>query len=1114
MPRLRTLAPWSLAALALAWALAPHVSKDRLIALAPRLALLLLTLLLALLLVVHLRRRRRRPPDPQRERHARRRRALERDCAAARGQRPTHIWLCLGPAGHGKTALLAAAGPQQALGEASPELPALRLLQPGRELLIEHPRGPCDLGPLRRLRPRQPIDAILLTLALPELLTGDLATLGATLREQLAASLTDLAVDVPIHLVCTRLDRLAGHLELDAGPDPWSLELATHLDLPRQLARWTSWVATRRLTRLASEPDPERRARLFTLAAQFNRACERLSLLVDDLLAPLPGHTPRLRGVHFIAARPDPLPPTDPLLHQLAASLHTRLRPEAAPTSPTPPTTSHTPPTTSPLTSPAPTTTSPTDLTPLLATLRHRAAEAARSPAHRRSRQRRGLLVATALAALALALALTALDRARGLQQRLQAVADLGADLGARAPAPPLFALRAELDAWRLPAPGLTRLLSPDLGPVLHTTYQRWGRERLLRPLWLTLERRLQRGLIAGAAEPDLHARLRAYLLLTAPEDMPREPAHSDPQQREWLLAELPRLADPALVDPADLAPLLTTLFARGPADELRFPRDHALVERARAHLRALDDDELLLRTALDAAAARCEPLTLAEISHAQQLSAEHHVPCSFTRASWPRVQAELIRVAARGDDWVLGRAALPHADRLRLARLRDRHDALYIAAWTDFLHGLRLRRPADLAGVSRLLTELTGEAPPLTRVFQALDHHTRGLQQLAPGERSLAQLLADAELPERSAPLARAFAPLLHFAISTPERQAGLDRYHARLAELRDALEAARRDPADLPALHERLAAALADTHALLQQPDLRRFRPLLSALLLPPLTTLQSALREQDKLALTRAYCHELHAPLRRLVARYPFTPGARDELSLAEFTAFFHPDTGALRRFRDAHLAPLLVVHGLEFAPKPAPRGDEHPLAPAVLALLHRAALLGELAFPAGELGLDLDLDLHCNADIGRVTFTLDGATHSYTCGPGPRSRMRWPGPAEPRGAALELTGRDGRHETVPGHGPWGLWRLLEKDGVVLPPDDRSRARLLFRLDLRASRLGTLDLALTTARTHGASLLHGLPDRPALLAPLRAPELLDPPAALFTGLSTCADLPTPAD
>jgi type VI secretion system protein ImpL len=1122
MPRLRTLAPWMLAALALAWALAPHVSKDMLLKkAAPWIGLVVV---LALAVALYLRRRRRRPPtpDPQRERILRRRRNLERSAAAARKRRPTHIWLCLGLPRHGKTALLAATGPQrESFGEAAPDLPSLQLLQPGRELLVEHLGNTCDLTPLRSLRRRQPIDAILLTLALPDLLAGEPSVLAAALRQQLASSLEALAVDVPIYLVLTKLDRLAGHLELDPGDALWGLELTTLADLPRQLGRWIDWVTTRRITRITTESDPSRRARLFTFAAQFDRICERLTALTHTLFAPLPGLTPRLRGVYFTAVAPDPTVPADLLINELAATLHTRLRSE--------PTTMPQPGSTPGLASPrpaapptAPTPTEPllataTDLTPLLTNLRRRASEAARSPAYRRVRQRRHLALTLVFATLAASLALTALDLAHALHRRLQSVADLGATLGAIEPAPPLLALRRELDDWRTPArPGLARLLTPDLELPLRATYQGWARERLLRPLWRALEQRLQRGLLATPAAPGLHALLRAYLLLTVPEDMPHEPGPSDHEQQGWLLTELPRLTEPSPIAAIpELQPLLTALFTQAAADELRFPRDHALVERARAHLRDLDDDELLLQAALTTATAQCEPLTLAAISHAQQLVAERAIPCSFTRDSWPRVQEQLLRAAEHGDDWVLGRTALPHADAERLARLRGRHDALYIAAWTDFLHGLRLRRPDDLAGVSRLLTELTGESPPLLEIFQALDHHTRALQHLGPGERSLLQLFGDTTLEDRSAPLARAFLPLLQFAIATPERQSGLDRYQARLAELRDALEAARRDPADLPALHERLAAALTDTHALLQQPDLRRFRPLLSALLLPPLTTLQTALREQDKLALTRAYCQEIHAPLLALVTRYPFVADAHDELSLAEFTAFFHPETGTLRRFRDAQLAPLLVVHGLEFTPRPTARTDEHPLSPAVLALLHSAAVLGELAFPAGELALDFELELHCNADIGRVSFTLDGATHSYTCGPAARTRMRWPGPADPRGATLELTGRDGRHETVPGSGPWGLWRLLEKDGLVLPPDDTSHARLVFHLDLRASRLGTLDLALTAARTHGASLLHGLPGRSsAPLAPLRTHELLAPPAALFTGLSSCAELPAPAE
>jgi hypothetical protein len=65
-------------------------------------------------------------------------------------------------------------------------------------------------------------------------------------------------------------------------------------------------------------------------------------------------------------------------------------------------------------------------------------------------------------------------------------------------------------------------------------------------------------------------------------------------------------------------------------------------------------------------------------------------------------------------------------------------------------------------------------------------------------------------------------------------------------------------------------------------------------------------------------------------------------------------------------------------------------------------------------------------------------------------------------------------------------------------------------VFRFDLRASRLGTLDIALTPARTAGATFLFGPTDSaPALLAPLRRRELLSPPDTLFHGLPGCPDL-----
>lgn len=1099
MPRIRALAPWLLALVALAWALSPYVSRDSLLRAAPY-AAALLALLALVALALYLRRRPRRPaPPPPADP---RRQLVARALRAARSTRPTSLWLCIGLPGHGKTTLLAAAGPRRTL---TPDL-ELHLLDRTRELVLEHPGSEL---PLHLARPHQPLDAVLLALRLPDLLTADLTTVAAALRAQLAA-LPTLAVEVPLIVVCTHLDRLAGHSELTTGdPTPWSFELTSDADLPTQLRTWTAWVATQRLARIASEPSPELRARLHTFSAGFSRACDRLQALCELLLPTVP-HA-HLRAVHFTALHPATDAPNDTLLTDLATSLHLRLRPRELPT--------------------ISATATPT--APLFAAVRRLAREATRTPQIERAAIRRRHLLAGTLALTAISIAVTARSAARDTHDRLQSLADLAATFPAPDPVPPLLNLRRELDLW----PTTTTLqtpFTPPLRPTLVTTFVHQAHERLLRPLWRALEARLQ----ADAT----HDELRAYLLLTTPEhvpnDMSQTPGPQDPEQQAWLLTQLPLVAQttrsttsslppvtptapPAsplpLIAPAetaalaspDLPLLLATFFAHATPADLRFPRDHDLVERTRARLRAQDDDDALVTAALAHASTTCEPLTLAAITHAERLLAARALPCSFTGDAWPRVHDRLIRAAEHRDAWVLGRPARESADLERLARLRGRYETLYIAAWTDFLAGLRVRRPADLDEAARLLAELTSDDRPLTRIFTALEQHTRGLSRPRPD--NLTHLLQASDHPDRSAAILRAFTPLLNFAIAPPGRQSSLDRYHARLGELQLALDAARNDPAALPALQTTLSTALADTQALLQPPELRRFLPLLRALLLPPLEALQSTLRDHDKLALSQAYCLEIDAPLRSLVARYPFTRDARDELTLAEFTAFFHPTTGTLRRFRDTNLAPLLQIHGREISAKPTPRADPHPVSPAVLTLLGRAAELGELAFPAGELAQELDLDLHCNADIGRVSFTLDGATHSYTCGPDHHAHMRWPGATQTPGATLELQGRDGRRESIPGTGPWGLLRLLEKDGLVLPPTDRSQPRLVFRLDLTASRLGSLDLAVTPPRLHGATLLFGDPTRadPQFLAPLRDPALTTPPTSLFTGLPACRDL-----
>lgn len=1085
MPRLRRLAPWLLAAIALAAALAPHVPKD--ILTPPRIALalaLLLTVLLACALVVLLRRRRtlpKPPPDPTLLNARQAQRALERSLAAARrllGGDPARTWLLLGPAQHGKSTLAAAL-----LGElhdvTAPASPARCLVaRETRTLVLEHPPAACDLRPLLALR--RPLDAILLVVSLPDLATLDLPPLRTRLRDLH----TTLAVDVPIHLVCTRLDHLAGHHELVGDdPAPWGLALASLDHLPAALRTWSRWVDAQRLARLAAEPDQTRRARLFTFAAAFAAACDLLTDLTPLFAPPDPSAKPLpLRTVFFTATR-RAASPADRVLHQLASQLHL------------------------PLHHPTTTTHDPHDLLPqpaLLTALLAHDREVTRTPAHQRRRALRTHAAAAALALVAAAVAVAAPTSATRERTCLQDLADRTAPLVDPTPDPTttqahLAALHALHAA--LAAPGCA---DPS---VLDATFRRATRRLLLRDVHAALAHALARLAthppVTVTEQVAARDALRAYLLLTA--DLSETPGPFDPAQKTWLTTDL------AARSPANTAPLLATFLARATATDLAFPRDPALVQQVRAQLGAHSDDDATLHAALAAADAACEPLALRALTHATQLVGDRTLPCSFTRPGWDIVQQQLSAAVDQHDHWILGRSQEPRD--ARLARLRDRYDARYIQAWTDFLAAVRVRRPTDQPSAARLLAELTADDHPLSRLFSGLEHHTRGLGR---SRADIPSLLRNAPELTPTGEVHRAFAPLLAFTVPK-DREPGLARWHARLAEVLAALESARSDPAALPALRTQISTALADTQTLLRHADIRRFRPLLTDLLLPPLEALQAAVTDQDKLTLLRSYCHELHAPLRHLAARYPFDRTSPDDATLADFTALFHPETGAIARLRDGDLAPYLTGQALDLSARTAPRSDPHPLHPRVVSLLRRAATLASLTFLKGQLSLDLDVDLRCNADISRVTLMIGQSHHSYACGPNPRARMHWPAAPDakqsdnPEGANLELLGRDGRRQQLPGHGPWGLFRLLEKDDVVTPPTDATADPLVFRFDLRATRLGTLDLALTPTRTAGATVLFGQSDQhpPSLLAPLRARELLDPPDTLFQGLPGCPDL-----
>ncbi len=1086
MSKLRKIFPWIVAGLAVAWAGVVSLGDTPWL----MLGLAVVTgLVLVIAGIVWVRRRRQRrlltTPSPGPTATHKARPAALKVMAAALSTRPKQGWLVLGLPGHGKTSVLRQWDPHYGRGQtAANNLQISTSVGPhGRLLVVEHPGTTCDLEPLRR-HPGA-VHAVLLVV--------DVTTLTTTGPQQLARTLEPLCKDLqqqvsrlcPVYVVCTKLDRIAGYTEFMAeAPTLLGDEFADLAALGHDHQRILDWLRSERLERIANTQDPQLRARLFTFAASLQQTYNHIRELLEQLCRPDGGWSWPLRGFYAVAAAPEATHPEHTHLLTLAERLHTRLVSDVTATK-----------------SAAPVA---VDLSPMFRSFWHRASEAAWAPAGRRKLSRRRHLLAASLCIITGAVTLVGTSHARHLRERLQTLAEIGGTLHAPDPTPPLMRLRAELDAWREFHGPLHRWLAPSLARELQAVFRHATRERLLATSALHLQRTLER---PGTDTQRTRDRLRAYLLLTTSPATASEPDLGDANQLHWLQTELPLLV-PQL-PASEFGLLTTTLHALATPGDLKVPRDIALVERVRGQLLAADDEDDLLLAALAAVDASCEPLTVASVTHASHLSGKHALACSFTRRGWPRVHTRLEQTAIRRDAWVLGLPTQLHADDDRLARLRQRYESRYIAAWIEFLAGLHLQRQSDLPGASRLFAELTADDRPLRRIFQALEDNTRGLQQLRLQDRSVIDFLHQADHPSRSAAIVRTFAPLLAFVTSSADQQSGLERYHARLEDVQAALAATLRDPAAASDLQTAVQTAISDTHTMLLRAELRQFHPVLSNLILPPLESLQDTLLHHDKFSLVRAYCQEISKPLGQMLRAYPFARGAHEDVSLAEFTAFFQPEHGSLRRFRETYLGPYITVQGPEISAKPRAKTEKHPLHPAVVAFLQRATELGHLAFPDGDqLGFAFAVDLHCNPEISRVSLRVDGVVHAYTCGSGQHMRMQWPQPEADPGAAIELVGRDGRRETIPGPGPWGFWRLLEKDDLVIPPSDYSRPQLMFRLDLRASRLGQLNLSITPARDHGASLMYGDPLTPALLAPLRAPAL-QPPPALFVGLPTCADL-----
>jgi type VI secretion system protein ImpL len=179
-----------------------------------------------------------------------------------------------------------------------------------------------------------------------------------------------------------------------------------------------------------------------------------------------------------------------------------------------------------------------------------------------------------------------------------------------------------------------------------------------------------------------------------------------------------------------------------------------------------------------------------------------------------------------------------------------------------------------------------------------------------------------------------------------------------------------------------------------------------------------------------------------------RYPFSPSASADIPLDDFARLFGP-SGLIDGFFNTELRPYVDTASSPWKPQDAD-GVPSPVKTADLVQFQRAAAVRQMFFPAGATAPSMRLDITPTAlDAGSRQATLDlgGVSLSYAHGPSRATPVAWPGQG---GSAVRLVIdpiSGGTPVVFEASGPWALFRLIAQ-GRLQQDGSSDRYSLVFQ------------------------------------------------------------------
>ncbi|MDR5753774.1 MULTISPECIES: type VI secretion system membrane subunit TssM [unclassified Caballeronia] len=937
------------------------------------------------------------------------------------------------------------------------------------------------LALLKKTRPRQPVNGVLMTLAVPDLIAAmpaNVEEMASTLRARMRELMQAFGTRFPVYVLVTKTDLLAGFTEFFADMpkeeraqvfgftfpyDPkhplTESEFGARVDA--ELDALEARLVTRLPERLNAETGLAQRAAIVGFPQQFAALKPALAeALRATFMQSKHDDIPLVRGVYFTSGTQEGTP-IDRVMGSLARAFGVERGVQP----------------------PRPSSGRSYFIERLLTQVVF--AEQGLAGSNLRWARRRHLWRLSAYAAIAAVSAcvlalwgtsylrnriyVASVDQAaHTAQQAVAGTSAAGTSLVALLPllsAVRQLASTRQVDAARPPLSmqwGLWQ--GAKLDAAASDAYERLLTDLFLPKLAARIEEQARS---ANRANPGYaYEALKAYLMLNQPE-------HQDPDAlKTWIVTDwersLPR--EVGNEQRAALAGHLDALLARGVVHP-NLPFDERLVAHLRTMLAASTLAQRVYgRVKQQGVGANYPEFTVAHAGgpnaslvfvRASGMPLTRGVPGLYSfdgyhKAFLSGVDQVAVQLATE-EPWVLGirdQSGLPRGDPAATQRLTEDVRLLYLQdyarIWNDFLNDIRIVHADSLAQSAQIARILSAPDSPLAMLAKAASRETslatrpenettvvdKANDKISAAREQLLKIIGGPD-PTQIAPV----APGTRLESIVDDRFAGLRALvtspgAGQPAPITQTLALINDVYASLSAtdeaLQQKTAPPPSDAPAKLRAQAARLPEPIRTALL--DLGSQGAAQTQQARRVNLSADLKESIASFceRALKGRYPFNPNSARDVLPEDFGALFAPG-GKFDDFFQKNLAADVDVSAKPWAFRKSDSSATQ-ISPAGLAQFERAATIRGVFFRAGGKTPALALQfkpLDMDPTILSFTLDVDGQVLTYAHGPQIATAIQWPGTRGSGRVSVQLSPPPGGGASdLVFEGPWALFRMFDR------------------------------------------------------------------------------------